>query len=181
MKRTILSVVLAFASIAIFAQKKTTTSATIAFDATTPIDALPKAENKTVVAALDTKAGTIQFEAAIKSFAFSNPRIQDHFNNSGWMDSDNFPKATFNGTITNLAKVNFSKEGTYAADVEGALTIHGVEQKIKTTAAITIKEGVITATSEFSVKLEDYKVNGAQVTSGKVSKEPKITVTAEFK
>ena len=72
MKRTILSVVLAFASIAIFAQKKTTTSATIAFDATTPIDALPKAENKTVVAALDTKAGTIQFEAAIKSFAFSN-------------------------------------------------------------------------------------------------------------
>ena len=181
MKKTILSVALVLAGIAVFAQKKTTTSATIAFDATTPIDALPKAENKTVVAALDTKTGSIQFEAAIKSFAFSNPRIQAHFNNSGWMDSDNFPKATFNGTITNLSKIKFTKEGTYAADVEGSLTIHGVEQKIKTSASIIVKEGVITATAAFSVKLEDYKVDGPQVGSGKVSKEPKITVIAEFK
>jgi polyisoprenoid-binding protein YceI len=180
MKRTILSAVLAFASIAVFAQKKTTTSATIAFDATTPIDALPKAENKTVVAALDTKAGTIQFEAAIKSFAFSNPRIQQHFNAAGWMDSDNFPKSTFNGTITNLSKVNFAKAGTYTADVEGALTIHGVEQKIKTTASVVVKDGVITTTSEFSIKLADYKVDGPSVGQGKVSKEPKITVTADF-
>jgi len=181
MKRTILSAVFTIAAIAVFAQKKTTTSAIIAFDATTSIDALAKAENKTVVAALDTKAGTIQFEAAIKSFAFSNPRMQDHFNNSGWLDSDNFPKSTFSGTITNLNKINFTKAGTYAADVEGVLAMHGVEQKIKTTALITVKEGVITATSAFSVKLEDYKVNGAQVGQGKVSKEPKITVTAEFK
>ena len=181
MKKTILSLALTIASFAVFAQKKTTTSATIGFDATTAIDALPKAENKTAVAALDTKEGTIQFEAAIKSFAFSNPRIQEHFNQPGWMDSDNFPKSTFNGTITNLNKVNFTKAGTYAADVEGVLTIHGVEQKVKTTASITVTEGVITATSEFSIKLEDYKVNGPAIGAGKVSKEPKITVTAEFK
>lgn len=181
MKKTILSGFLAIMSIAVIAQKKTTTSATIEFDATTTIDALPKAENKTVVAALDTKEGTIQFEAAIKSFAFSNPRIQEHFNQPNWMDSDNFPKSTFTGSITNLNKINFSKAGTYIADVEGALTIHGVEQKIKTTASIIVKDGAITTTAAFSIKLEDYKVNGPQVGSGKVSKEPKITVTAEFK
>jgi len=181
MKRTLLSVLLAILSIAVFAQKKTTTSATIAFDATTTLDKLPKAENKTVVAALDTKTGTIQFEAAIKSFAFSNPRIQEHFNNSSWMDSNSFPKSTFTGTITNLAKVNFAKAGTYTADVDGALTIHGVEQKIKTTSTIIVKDGgAINATSEFSVKLADYKVDGPAVGAGKVSREPKITVTADF-
>ena len=41
----------------LFAQKKTTTSAIINFDATTSLDALPKAENKTAVAAIDTKKG----------------------------------------------------------------------------------------------------------------------------
>jgi hypothetical protein len=68
----------------LFAQKKTTTSATINFDATTSIDKLPKAENKTVIASLDTKTGKLAFEAQVKSFAFSNPRIQDHFYNAGF-------------------------------------------------------------------------------------------------
>jgi polyisoprenoid-binding protein YceI len=181
MKKTILSVMLVFAATAIFAQKKTTTSAIISFDATTTLDALPKADNKTAVAAIDIKTGSVQFEAAVKNFAFSNPMMQGHFNNGTWMDSDKFPKSTFNGTITNLASVNFEKNGTYTADVDGTLTIHGVEQKIKTTATITVKDGAISTSSEFSVKLEDYNVNGPAVGAGKVSKEPKITVTAEFK
>ena len=100
MKKAILSVLIASVSVMAVAQKKTTTSATVAFDASTAIDNLPKAENKTVIAAMDPAKNTIQFEAAVKSFAFSNPRIQEHFNQKGWMNSDEFPKATFNGTIT---------------------------------------------------------------------------------
>ena len=45
MKKTILSLAMVLAAGLLFAQKKTTTSAVISFDATTPIDALPKAEN----------------------------------------------------------------------------------------------------------------------------------------
>ena len=71
----------------LFAQKKTTTSAVVAFDASTAIDALPKAENKTVVAALDTKTGDVAFEANVKNFAFSNPTIQDHFIGGNWINS----------------------------------------------------------------------------------------------
>ena len=61
MKKTVL--ILSFLTIAgaVFAQKKTTTSATVAFDASTAIDALPKAENKTVIAAVDTKTGAVAF------------------------------------------------------------------------------------------------------------------------
>ena len=109
MKKTILSMMIATASMISFAQKKTSTSATIAFDASTAIDDLPKAENKTAIAAIDPEKNTVQFEAAIKNFAFSNPSIQDHFNQKGWMNSDEFPKATFNGVITNPTAVNFKK------------------------------------------------------------------------
>lgn len=180
MKKTILSLAMVMATGLLFAQKKTTTSATIAFDATTAKDALPKAENKTVIASLDLKSGTIAFEATIKSFTFSNPMIQDHFNGAGWMDSDQFPTATYKGSITNLKDVKFNKDGVYPVDVTGDLTIHGVKMPIDSKGTITVSGKSIKASSGFTIKLEDYKVNGPAIGAGKVSKEPKISVDAEF-
>ncbi|MGB4843828.1 MAG: YceI family protein [Ferruginibacter sp.] len=180
MKKTLLSFTLVLATGLLFAQKKTTTSAIINFDATTSIDALPKAENKTVIASLDTKTGKMAFESSVKSFTFSNPRIQEHFNNKGWMDSDQFPSATFIGSIANIKTVNFEKNGVYAVNVNGNLTIHGVTKSIETKGTVTVKDGVITTNSEFSIKLEDYAVSGGAIGAGKVSKEPVITVTAVF-
>ncbi len=181
MKKTILLFALAFTVGATFAQKKTTTSATINFDATTAIDALPKADNKTVIASLNTKTGDVAFEAAIKSFTFSNPKIQEHFNSGGWMDSEKFATATFVGKITNVNDVNFTKNGTYSAVIEGELTMHGETKPVSTKATIVVDGKKITTTSEFSVSLADYKVNGGAIAAGKVAKEPKITVNAEFK
>lgn len=180
MKKIILSLLITTLTLSVFAQKKTTTSAIIAFDATTALDPLPKAENKTVVAALDTKTGTIEFEAAMKNFAFTNSRIQEHFNNEGWMNSDKFPASTFTGKITNLKAVNFSKNGTYAADVEGDLTIRGVTQKASSKATIVVENGKLKCNAEFSINLDDYKISANQIIAGKVSKEPKISVSAEF-
>ena len=180
MKKTILSLAITIFTLSVFAQKKTTTSAIISFDATTALDALPKAENKTVVAALDTKTGAVQFEAVIKNFAFTNPRMQEHFNNAGWMNSDEFPSSTFNGKITNLKDVNFSKNGTYTANVEGDLSIRGVTNKTTTKATIVVENGKIKSSTEFSINLDDYKISANQIIAGKVSKEPKLVVSAEF-
>ena len=114
MKKTlILFAMVGFTTLAIAQKKQTTTSATINFDATTSIDALPKAENKTVIASLDTKTGNVAFESVIKSFTFSNPRIQDHFNGDKWMDSNKYPTATFTGKIGDIKAINFKKDGTY--------------------------------------------------------------------
>ncbi len=180
MKKTILFALL-LSSATLFAQKKTTTSGNINFDATTSTDALPKAENKAVVASLDPKTGKLAFEAIIKSFEFSNPRIQDHFNGKGWMDSEKFPTATFEGTITNLSTINFSKDGTYEAEVEGTLTLHGETKKIKLPAVITVNGKSLHAVAEITIKLEDFKVDGPAIAAGKVAKEPKITIDVNFK
>jgi polyisoprenoid-binding protein YceI len=181
MKKTILILALVTLTGSLFAQRKTTTSATVSFNATTSIDNLPKADNKTAIAAIDTKTGVVQFEANVKSFAFANPTMQGHFNSDRWMNSDAFPTLSFKGNITNLSDVNLSKDGSYTANVEGTLSIKGKEQKITVPANITVKGGVIAATSDFSVKLADYEISGAPVEAGKVSKEPKISVWAEFK
>jgi polyisoprenoid-binding protein YceI len=182
MKKTIMLFALVGLSTLTFAQKKkTTTSATINFDATTKLDALPKAENKTVVASLSPKTGAVAFEAIIKSFNFSNPKIQEHFNGVTWMDSEIFPKATFKGKITNLADVNFAKDGTYSAKVTGFLVLHGVTKSINTTASIVVTGKNINTTSEFSIKLSDYGVNGPAIGAGKVATDPTIKVVADFK
>ncbi len=180
MKKTILFSALALLTAVTFAQKKTTTSAIINFDATTSIDNLPKAENKTVVAALDLEKGTVAFEAAIKNFSFTNPMIQEHFNGEKWMDSDKFPTAIFKGTIVNADKLTLTKNGKYKANIEGDLTIHGVTQPVKTTAEIIVKGTEIKSSSDFTIKLEDYGINGGAISAGKVAKEPKISVAATF-
>lgn len=181
MKKSILVLALATAATVSFAQKKlTTTSGTISFDATTKLDALPKADNKTVVAALNTKTGEVAFEAVVKSFSFANPKMQEHFNGAQWMDSDKFPTATFKGKITNLSAVKFATDGTYTATVEGDLTLHGVTQKITAPATITVNNKKVSASSDFTIKLADYGVNGPAIGAGKVSTDPKITVSAAF-
>ncbi len=180
MKKTILSIALVLATGLLFAQKKTTTAAVIKFDATTSLDKLPKADNLTAIASLDTKTGKIAFEANIKNFSFSNPRIQEHFNSAGWMDSEQFPTAVFKGEITDISKVNFTKDGTYPVKVKGELTMHGVTKPLETTASIVISKNTINATADFTVKLEDYGITGASIAQGKVAKEPKISVAAEF-
>jgi polyisoprenoid-binding protein YceI len=181
MKKTILFLSLVALSGAVLAQKKTTTSATINFDASTSLDALPKAENKTVIAAVDTKTGTVAFEAAVKNFAFSNPKMQDHFNGDNWMKSDAFPKFTFKGKIADLSAVNFAKDGTYNVTVTGDLTVRDITKQITTPAVIVIKNGAIAATATFSIILADFGITGVPIDAGKVAKEPKITVTAELK
>jgi polyisoprenoid-binding protein YceI len=176
MKKTILFLSFVTLTGAVFAQKKTTTSATVKFDASTKIDALPKAENKAVIAALNTETGEIAFEAAVKNFAFSNPMIQDHFNGGNWMNSDKFPSFTYKGNITDLSAVNFTKEGSYTVNTEGVLTVKGIEQKISAPATIVVKGNSIAATADFSIKLSDFGISGAPIDAGKVAKEPKISV-----
>ncbi len=181
MKKTIMLFALVGLTTLTFAQKKkTTTSATISFDATTPKDAYPKADNKTAVASINTKKGEVAFEAIMKSFAFSNPKIQEHFNEPRWLDSEKYPKATFKGKITNLAAVNFAKDGTYEANISGNLTMHGATKPVTTKATIVVTGASLATSTEFTFKLSDYgiDVSGAE---GKIALEPKITVKADFK
>lgn len=181
MKKTFFILTLVALTGSLFAQKKTTTSATVSFDASTAIDNLPKADNKTVIAAIDTKTGAVQFEANVKNFTFKNPMMQEHFNGEKWMNSTQHPTFTFKGNIVDLSGVNFAKDGSYKTDVEGMLTVKGKSQKVKVPGTIIVNGGALTTTANFSIALADYGITGAAIDGGKVSKTPKITVTADFK
>ncbi|MBL0131311.1 MAG: YceI family protein [Chitinophagaceae bacterium] len=180
MKKTILALAFIISAGSLLAQKKTTTSAIVSFDASTEKDALPKAENKTVIGSLDTQTGDVAFEAAVKNFSFSSPKMQEHFNGDNWFKSDTYPVFSFTGKIEEISKVKFTKDGTYSVSADGVMKIRDVSNKAKIEGTITVAGGKIKIASNFVVKLADYNITGMPIESGKVDKQPKVTVTAEF-
>jgi polyisoprenoid-binding protein YceI len=180
MKKTILLLACIAAASALIAQKKTTTSAVVSFVATTPKDEGPKAENKTVIGSIDTQTGEVAFEAMVKNFSFERVKMQEHFNGANWMNSDQFPMFTFKGKIDNVKKVKFNKNGTYQVKVTGVLTIKGINKITMVEGTITVTGGKIKVAANFTIKLADYNITGQPIDQGKVSKEPKISMSAEF-
>jgi polyisoprenoid-binding protein YceI len=180
MKKTTIVLALLLSTGFVFAQKKVTTSASITFDATTAKDALPKAENKTAIGSINTQTGDIAFEASVKNFTFSNPKMQEHFNGDSWMNSDSYPVFSFTGKLDKPSAVNFKKDGTYKVSVTGDLKVKDVTRKEKINGTITVAGNKISVAADFTVKLENYNISGQPVDAGKVSKEPKVTVGADF-
>ena len=161
-----------------FSQKVfSTKSAAINFSASGGMEEI-EAVNNEVDCKLASNTGQMVFTLLIKGFRFENQLMENHFNED-YMESTKYPKAGFKGFITNIATVNFAKDGTYKADVDGTLNIHGTNQKIKTTGIITVAAGKITMKSNFKIKLKDYKISGSYI-GDKIAAEASITVNCKF-
>ena len=159
-----------------FAQKYSTRTAKISFDATAP--GSPEditAVNNEVASILDAKSGDVVFQAPIKSFKFKRALMQEHFNEN-YMESDKYPKSDFKGNISNASSINFSKDGAYDAKVSGKLTIHGVTNDVSVPGTITVKGGNVTMKAAFKVTLADYKISVPGVVADKVGKQATVTL-----
>eukprot|EP01034_Spumella_vulgaris_P000299 gene299-399_t len=114
-----------------------------------------EAHNRQVTVVLDVAKGEIAYKVIMKSFEFEKAAMQDHFN-AQYLHTDKFPNAQFEGTIGNIASINFKKDGSYPAQVSGKLTIHGVTKDVKQTGTITVKGGNVSTQAKFTIKLADY-------------------------
>jgi polyisoprenoid-binding protein YceI len=132
-----------------------------------------------VASLLNTKTGEIAFSVPVKSFHFTRSLMEEHFNEN-YMETNKYPKSSFQGKFSNLASINFSKDGTYKTTVEGELTMHGVTKKISAPAVITVAGGKISASSSFKVPLADYNVAIPGVVAEKISKDVTMEITASY-
>lgn len=168
-----------FLAIVAHSQDYLTRNGSITFFSHTPLEDI-KATNNEVVSLLNTASGSLEFKIAIKSFHFSKQAMEDHFNNSDYMDSQKYPKAGFSGKITNLADVQFSKDGTYNVTVEGNLTIKDVTKPVTARGTISVKDGKVTAKAGFSVNRKAYNVIGESFTQKKLADEIQVTVDCVY-
>ena len=134
-----------------------------------------EAHNKTVTCVIDSKTGNMQFSVLMKAFEFEKALMQEHFNEN-YIESHKYPKAEFKGQIINNSDINYSKDGTYKANVKGKLTIHGETRDVETTGILVVKNGKVDADAEFNIELADYKVEIPKVVKDNISKTVRIIV-----
>lgn len=156
------------------AQKFITKTGHIRFFSSTPIEDI-EAHNRQVNSALDQLTGDFVFKVLMKSFQFEKALMQEHFNEN-YVESDKFPNATFNGKVSNISEINFAKNGTYTATVEGDLTIKEVTKKISEKGTFEVKDGKVNGKSTFNVLLSDFGIKIPNAVANNISKTIQIDV-----
>jgi hypothetical protein len=157
-----------------FSQTYVTKNGMIRFHSDATLEKI-EAVNRTVNVALLAPTGDFFFKVLIKSFNFEKAMMQEHFNED-YLESDKYPEATLLAKVTNLKDIDFNKEGTYPAVVEGKLTIHGQTQQVKQNGTFEIKNGTVTAKTKFTIPLADYNISVPNTLVNNISKSIEITV-----
>jgi len=160
------------------AQKYFSKTGGISFFSKTPIENIEAVSN-TASTVFDLESGKVQWAVLIKSFEFEKSLMQEHFNEN-YMESNTFPKAKFSGTIEDAASLDLKTDGTYTANISGELTIHGVTQKVNTTATFTVASGTITGNSALNVKVADYDIKIPGVVRKNIAENIDITIEANY-
>lgn len=162
---------------AVCAQDKFFTKKGLAtFDATTKTS--PEAiagKHKSVIALLDTKAGSVQFSLLLKGFLFEKALMEEHFNEN-YVESDKYPKSEFKGDILDNGKVNYAQDGVYNVKVKGNFSLHGITKEIEVAGKVIIKNGMPRLVSSFPVALKDHNIKIPQLVGDKVADVAKVDV-----
>lgn len=138
-----------------------------------------EAVNNQVVSVLDTKTGALLFSVQVTGFLFKKALMQEHFNEE-YMESNKYPKATFKGTIADISKVNFAKDGNYAVSVTGSLIVHGLTNNVTVPGIISIVGGKVNAAATFKILVADYKIDIPKMVAGNISKSIEIKVDCNY-
>ncbi len=185
MKKRNLTIGLMILAVALFAftapkSKLVSTKTHIKFFSHTSIEDI-EANNYASVSTIDKETGDVVFSVPMQSFEFEKALMQKHFNNDKFLDTKKFPKSKLKAKITNLSDIDFSKDGSYDAKVEGKLTLKGVTNDFAEKGTIIVKGDEVEIQSKFKIKLADYSIQFTGKVAPKIAEILDITVKAKYK
>lgn len=163
--------VLVLSTIGAFGQTYTSNTGSIHFDAVNKkgVDAT----SQSFTSKLDLDEMTIIFSVPIQSFEFGSGLMQKHFNQEGNMNSAEFPKAKFKGSITSGSDIKAN--GTHQVKVEGEMTIKGTTKPFTAEGTLVVNDGKVEASSEFMINGFDFGMD-----SKKFANEVQVTLNATY-
>jgi endo-1,4-beta-mannosidase len=167
---------LMIASLTAFSQKFVADKSFISFFSDAPVEDI-QAENKKALSLFDAGTGEIVFSVPIKEFRFKKSLMEEHFNEK-FMESETYPKASFQGVISGFQKEN---AGVQAVTAKGKLVIHGVTRDVELPGTIENSNTKLALKSVFKVKLEDYKVEIPTLLWQNIAEEVEVTIEFAYK
>jgi polyisoprenoid-binding protein YceI len=179
MKTKIISLLFLLLATSVSAQEKyVTKTGHIWFYSHTVLEDI-EAHSHQAVAIVIPATASIAVSIPIMSFQFKKTLMQEHFNEN-FMESSKYPKATFNGIISDPTNINLKKNGTYKATVEGELTIHGVTKNIKADGVVVVKDGKFNVKSKFIVAPKDYNIAIGKSVANNIAKNIEVNIDLDF-
>ncbi len=151
-----------------------TSNGTISFYSYTPIEEIA-AENNTVSGVIDAATGEMAIIVEMTAFQFKKKLMQEHFNEN-YVESHIFPKARFNGRITNHETVDYSSTGSYEVEAKGEMTLHGVTRVITTEGTLEVQTGGLAVMAVFSLNPKDYEIRIPRVVRKNIAEQLEVTV-----
>lgn len=136
------------------------------------------ADNDNVSSVIDAASGEVAVIVMMTAFQFEKKLMQEHFNEN-YVESEKYPKATFNGKILSNSEVDYTSKGKYPVKVEGDMLIHGVKRNIVVDGSIeVIKEGIVVR-AKFLLNPEDYNIKIPRVVRKNIAEKLEISIELE--
>jgi len=153
-----------------FSQDKISNSGSVKFQSLSKKDV--KAECVSLTSKINLSEKTIVVSVPIQGFEFKQSVMQKHFNSDKNMDSQQFPKAKFKGTITSEKRL--SKDGVYKTSVNGQMTIKGISKPLTAEGTIEIVNDKVIIISTFIIKGNEFGLET------KYAKEIEVTINTTY-
>jgi polyisoprenoid-binding protein YceI len=157
-------------------QKYTAEKSLVSFFSDATIEDIT-AKNTKASSIFNAATGDVVFSIPIKEFDFAKSLMKEHFNEK-YMDTEKFPKSTFQGKIVGFQE---KTNGVQQARAKGKLTIHGVTKEIDVPGTIEVVDGKVVMKSSFIVKLEDYGIAIPQLLWQNIAEQVEVKVEFTYK
>lgn len=152
-------------------------SGTIIFWSDAPLE-LIKASSTKLKGIFNAEQKLFAFSMNVNTFkGFNSPLQQEHFNEN-YLESDKYPRASFEGKI--IEDIDLKRDGLYNIRAKGNLTIHGAVQERIIKCELSIKNKVVSVKSNFTVLLADHNITIPKVVNEKLASLIKVEVKAEL-
>ena len=147
----------------------------IEFHSTAPKELISASSSK-VRGVVDIARRTFAFRVDMASFqGFNSPLQREHFNEN-YMETQQYPDATFNGKI--IEEADFRKDGIYIVRAKGRLIVHGMVQERIIKATVKVKGNNILLDADFPVELADHNIKIPRIVYDKLAPEINVIIHA---
>jgi hypothetical protein len=168
--------VLLFSQTIVHAQKYSAEKGLISFFSDATIEDI-KADNNLVGSLFNSATGDIVYIVKVRDFRFDKSLMREHFNEK-YMESEKFPKSTFQGKILGFKVGGVGEQKVKAS---GKLTIHGITKDVEIPGILEFSNGKAILKSTFIVKLKDYEIKIPKLIWQNIAEEIEVKIDFIYK
>lgn len=154
------------------AQKYSTKTGKVTFEASVPLFEDVFAQDDNNIALMNADNGDFASVSTVKNFHFKVKLMEEHFNEN-YAESAKYPKTTFRGKVSNFDKTKLTAS-PQKYTVQGTLNFHGVDKAVNSTATIYAKDGKIYMQGAFVARPADFNVTIPKMVMKKVAENVNI-------